>query len=136
MPQAIVAAKTAATGPIALAVNEADHAADILSLAVDARVQRSLAAIAPGQTAVLYDDTRVIGSATITATRENSRYLPGMRLPDSVLATTDHVEALRDASLVIVAVPSHFVRAALAPMVRCCAPIMMASCVAKILLFI
>jgi glycerol-3-phosphate dehydrogenase (NAD(P)+) len=61
-------------------------------------------------------------AATITATRENSRYLPGMRLPDSVLATTDHVEALRDASLVIVAVPSHFVRAALAPMVAGIAP--------------
>jgi glycerol-3-phosphate dehydrogenase (NAD(P)+) len=55
-------------------------------------------------------------AATITATRENSRYLPGMRLPDSVLATTDHVEALRDANLVIIAVPSHFVRGTFAPM--------------------
>jgi GTP cyclohydrolase II len=41
----------AAAGPVALAVNEADRAADIFSLAVDARVQRSLAAIAPGPTA-------------------------------------------------------------------------------------
>jgi GTP cyclohydrolase II len=41
----------AAIGPIALAVNAADSAADILSLAVDAQVERRLDAIAPGRTA-------------------------------------------------------------------------------------
>jgi GTP cyclohydrolase II len=41
----------AAGGPIALAVNEADRASDILSLAVDAQVERNLEAIAPGRTA-------------------------------------------------------------------------------------
>jgi GTP cyclohydrolase II len=41
----------AAAGPIALAVNEADRAADILSLAVDTQVKRSLEALAPGRTA-------------------------------------------------------------------------------------
>jgi glycerol-3-phosphate dehydrogenase (NAD(P)+) len=59
---------------------------------------------------------------TISTTRENARYLPGVKLPDSVLTTTDHLEALRDATLVIVAVPSHFVRGALAPMVAGIAP--------------
>jgi GTP cyclohydrolase II len=41
----------AAAAPIALAVNEADAAADILSLAVDAQVQRSLETNQPGRTA-------------------------------------------------------------------------------------
>jgi GTP cyclohydrolase II len=41
----------AASGPIAVAVSEADGAADILSLAVDARVERRLDALAPGRTA-------------------------------------------------------------------------------------
>jgi len=41
----------AAVGPIALAVTEADDAPEILSLAVDAQVKRSLEAIVPGRTA-------------------------------------------------------------------------------------
>jgi len=61
-------------------------------------------------------------AATIATTRENARYLPGVRLPDGVLVTADHVEALDNASLVIIAVPSHFVRGTLAPMVAGIAP--------------
>jgi len=61
-------------------------------------------------------------AATIAATRENARYLPGVRLPDSVLVTADHLEALDSAGLVIVAVPSHFVRGVLAPMAAGFAP--------------
>ncbi|HEY6257598.1 MAG TPA: GTP cyclohydrolase II RibA [Xanthobacteraceae bacterium] len=41
----------AAAGPIALAVNDSDSAADILSLAADVQVKRSLEAIAPGRAA-------------------------------------------------------------------------------------
>jgi GTP cyclohydrolase II len=41
----------AAAGPIALAISEADRAAEILSLAVDAQVERRLDAIAPGAAA-------------------------------------------------------------------------------------
>jgi GTP cyclohydrolase II len=41
----------AATGPIALTLGEADDAAEILSLAVDAQVARSLDGTAPGRTA-------------------------------------------------------------------------------------
>jgi len=56
--------------------------------------------------------------STMQATRENPRYLPGIALSAGVRATTDHAEALRGADLVLVAVPSHFVRATLGPMVR------------------
>jgi len=60
--------------------------------------------------------------STMQATRENPRYLPGIALSAGVRATTDHAEALRGADLVLVAVPSHFVRATLGPMVRAVAP--------------
>lgn len=48
-------------------------------------------------------------AASIRAIRENSRYLPGLALPEGVAVTADVVEALRDGRTVIVAVPSHFV---------------------------
>ena len=60
--------------------------------------------------------------STMQATRENPRYLPRIALSAGVRATTDHAEALRGADLVIVAVPSHFVRATLGPMVRAVPP--------------
>ncbi len=52
----------------------------------------------------------------IAATRENSRYLPGIALPDAVLATGDPAQALAGADLVVVAVPSHFLRGVMVPM--------------------
>lgn len=61
-------------------------------------------------------------AAAIAATRENSRYLPGVRLPDGVLATAVYAEALEDADLAVVAVPSHFVRVTLGPMAAAMAP--------------
>jgi glycerol-3-phosphate dehydrogenase (NAD(P)+) len=61
-------------------------------------------------------------AASISATRENARYLPGLKLAEGILATGDHREALRDADLVVVAMPSHFVRGALAPMAAHIAP--------------
>lgn len=48
--------------------------------------------------------------------RENPRYLPGVRLTEGILTTADHREALEGADLVILAVPSHFLRAVLDPM--------------------
>lgn len=42
--------------------------------------------------------------------KENPRYLPGIRLPDSVTATTSFEEALSGAELVVAAVPSHAAR--------------------------
>jgi glycerol-3-phosphate dehydrogenase (NAD(P)+) len=49
--------------------------------------------------------------AAITATRENAEYLPGIRLPDAVRATTDAAEALAGADVVVLAVPSQTLRA-------------------------
>ncbi len=40
-------------------------------------------------------------------TRENERYLPGVRIPDGLLVTSSLAEALRDAWIVFMAVPSH-----------------------------
>lgn len=45
--------------------------------------------------------------AAIDSRHENPRYLPGIVLPDGVHATTDLAEALGDADLVLVVVPSH-----------------------------
>jgi glycerol-3-phosphate dehydrogenase (NAD(P)+) len=42
--------------------------------------------------------------------RENPDYLPGIRLPDAVLATADAEEALDDADIVVLAVPSQSLR--------------------------
>ncbi len=44
---------------------------------------------------------------------ENPRFLPGTALAASIRGTTDKVEALADAELVVVASPSHVVRAVL-----------------------
>ncbi len=46
----------------------------------------------------------------ITDERENPDYLPGIRLPDAVCATADPAEALLDASIVVLAVPSQSLR--------------------------
>jgi glycerol-3-phosphate dehydrogenase (NAD(P)+) len=46
----------------------------------------------------------------IARLRENPRYLPAVRFPDGVTVTRSLEEALRDASLVLAAVPSHGMR--------------------------
>jgi glycerol-3-phosphate dehydrogenase (NAD(P)+) len=46
----------------------------------------------------------------ITDEGENSDYLPGIRLPDAVRATADPAEALLDAAIVVLAVPSQSLR--------------------------
>lgn len=50
----------------------------------------------------------------VAATRENSRYLPGVELPDRILATPDVAVALGGASLVVLAVPLQQLRSRLA----------------------
>lgn len=45
--------------------------------------------------------------AAIDGRHENPRYLPGIPLPEGLRATTGLAAALRDAGLVLVAVPSH-----------------------------
>ncbi|MBX6391730.1 MAG: NAD(P)-dependent glycerol-3-phosphate dehydrogenase [Frankia sp.] len=58
---------------------------------------------------------------TINREHANPRYLPGVRLPDRVLATCSPAEALAGADLVVLAVPAQALRAALtswAPLVE------------------
>jgi glycerol-3-phosphate dehydrogenase (NAD(P)+) len=52
---------------------------------------------------------------TIAGSRENRTYLPGVSLPPSILATRSLEEAVAGKALVICALPSHVVRAVLAP---------------------
>ena len=47
---------------------------------------------------------------TMRESHENARYLPGVRMPDSLEATNDMAEAVHGASLVLVVVPSHTLR--------------------------
>jgi len=47
---------------------------------------------------------------TLNATGENPDYLPGVRLPDAVTATSDAAEAARDAEFTVLAVPSQTLR--------------------------
>ncbi len=50
----------------------------------------------------------------LNATRENARHLPGVALPEGVVATHDAERACRGADLLIAAVPSAYLRATLA----------------------
>jgi glycerol-3-phosphate dehydrogenase (NAD(P)+) len=53
---------------------------------------------------------------TLLRTRENVPYLPGVILPRGVLPTADPALALAGANLVVAAIPSHALAAALAPL--------------------
>ncbi|MCC5828647.1 MAG: NAD(P)-dependent glycerol-3-phosphate dehydrogenase [Phycisphaeraceae bacterium] len=48
---------------------------------------------------------------TLIQTRENKRYLPGHRLPDSLVFTANTQRALENARLVINAIPTQYIRA-------------------------
>ena len=50
-------------------------------------------------------------AAAVHETRQNAGYLPGVRLPDSVVATADAAVALDGADVVVLAVPSQTLRA-------------------------
>jgi glycerol-3-phosphate dehydrogenase (NAD(P)+) len=50
--------------------------------------------------------------ATVIQTRENRRYLPGHRLPDSIRFTDRDDAALADADLIVSAIPTQFIRPA------------------------
>jgi len=49
----------------------------------------------------------------ISKTGENSRFLPGIKIPDSMHYTTDAEKCIKDAEIVIVAVPSQAIRGVL-----------------------
>ena len=52
----------------------------------------------------------------IADSRENRRHLPGITLPETIRPLADHGQAIAGAELVVVAVPSAFLRATVAPM--------------------
>lgn len=53
------------------------------------------------------------GLENIKIERENKRFLPGARLPDNVYPLSDPQEALKDAEMVVLAVPSQVLRSVL-----------------------
>jgi glycerol-3-phosphate dehydrogenase (NAD(P)+) len=53
--------------------------------------------------------------AAIRAARENTAYLPGVEIPAAVELTDDWLAAVRDAEMIVMAVPSRFARGAIAP---------------------
>ena len=71
-----------------------------------------------GHPAVLWGRDAAVCEA-VNARHENARYLPGTALPAGVRATTDLADALREARLVLVVVPSH----AFAETLRAIAPL-------------
>ncbi len=52
-------------------------------------------------------------AATMRETRENGKYLPGIRIPDGLMVTSSLEEAVEGAGIVFMAVPSHGFRAVL-----------------------
>jgi len=62
-----------------------------------------------GSDVVLHARRRELAKA-ITEDGENRDYLPGVRLPSAVRATADPAEALLDADIVVIAVPSQSLR--------------------------
>lgn len=65
-----------------------------------------------GQKVVLWSRSAE-NAAQITATRENKRLLPGVRIPDSIEITSDFAAAADGAELLIVSIPSRYLREAL-----------------------
>lgn len=59
---------------------------------------------------------RECDAETMRATRENSAFLPGLRIPDSVLVTSDILTAVDGAEMIVGAVPSQFFRGVIAPL--------------------
>jgi glycerol-3-phosphate dehydrogenase (NAD(P)+) len=62
-----------------------------------------------GHSVTLWSHTRLVADV-IRQTRENSIYLPGLSCPDSVAVTTDLEEAVRPAEILILVVPSEYMR--------------------------
>jgi len=58
----------------------------------------------------------------IRETKENSDYLPGVKLPPQVYPCGDLEEALKDKEILVIAVPSHTVRGTVASIRDCIAP--------------
>ena len=64
------------------------------------------AMVAPRASTTLWA-RRSESAAEMTSDRENTSYLPGIQLPESLAITSDLAAALDDAEVVVMAVPSH-----------------------------
>ena len=60
--------------------------------------------------------------ATLIQTRENRRRLPGYRIPESVRLTSDDRQPLKDAHLIVSAVPTQYIRAVWTRLAPHCPP--------------
>jgi NAD-dependent glycerol-3-phosphate dehydrogenase len=47
---------------------------------------------------------------SVNETRENAKYLPGVKIPDNIQWTTDVVESVVDSEIVLFAIPTQFLR--------------------------
>jgi glycerol-3-phosphate dehydrogenase (NAD(P)+) len=74
----------------------------------------TVAALAAANTPTVLWARRADLAAQITTTHENPDYLPGFSLPDGLQATADLGEAVHDADVLVMAVPSHGYREVLA----------------------
>jgi len=79
------------------------------------------ALIAPTTPTVLWARSAEL-AADMTARRENPVYLPGVSLPDDLRSTSSLGEAVADADIVFMAVPSHGFRSVLVEMAPLVAP--------------
>ncbi len=71
-----------------------------------------------GHSITLWSHTGLVAES-IRQTRENSIYLPGLPVPDSIAVTTDLEEAVKNAEILLLAVPSEHLRSiccAMAPL--------------------
>jgi glycerol-3-phosphate dehydrogenase (NAD(P)+) len=58
----------------------------------------------------------------LTRTRENSTYLPGVQIPSNVELTASWSDAVAEASVIVVAVPSRYARSAMEDLARAIRP--------------
>lgn len=76
-------------------------------------------------------DHRPERAARTQATRENSRYLPGIRMSDGITVTADLVFALEDVDLIVEVVPSQSVRAVMTQVAPLLPPDVTVLCASK-----
>ena len=62
-----------------------------------------------GESVTLWEFDKVTAE-NLLATREHLRFLPGIKIPESVLITNDFAESVQNATAVLLAIPSHIIR--------------------------
>lgn len=80
-----------------------------------------LAADRPGRDITLWARNAEFAQA-MRETRENVRLLPGIKIPESVTVSADITSAVADADLIVAAIPTAYLRDALAASAACVGP--------------